>query len=397
MDKARRRDWILYGVTLLLSILFLAGGWKITTTGQQLLGQNVNGTVTPAAKARLVEQVSSSDIYSQYTGTVTENRTVSYAILESGERKGDRVLVTQVLDSTAMLLSEPFQPGDRVFIYQELNEYGENQWFVSGPVRTGWLLGLGAVFCLLVMVFGRSKGVRTILSLALTCLAVFLVLVPAIIGGFNIYAVTIIVCVYIILMTLALVSGCTFKSLAASLGCMGGVGIAGAITIVSEHTLRLTGLTDSDSMLLLFINGDKPMDLKALIFAGILIGALGATMDVAMSISSALTELIHNAPHLRFWEIIRSGLTIGRDIMGTMSNTLVLAYVGSGLHVTLLFLTYYERLEDILNVELIAVEMLQALAGSLGILFTIPATTLAVATFRRLEQREKPAGQEVQE
>ena len=83
--------------------------------------------------------------------------------------------------------------------------------------------------------------------------------------------------------------------------------------------------------------------------------------------------------------------------MGTMSNTLVLAYVGSGLHVTLLFLTYYERLEDILNVELIAVEMLQALAGSLGILFTIPATTLAVATFRRLEQREKPAGQEVQE
>ena len=397
MDKARRRDWILYGVTLLLSILFLAGGWKITTTEQQLLGQNVNGTITPAIKARLVEQVSSSDIYSQYTGTVTENRTVSYAILESGERKGDRVLVTQVLDSTAMLLSEPFQPGDRVFIYQELNEYGENQWFVSGPVRTGWLLGLGVVFCLLVMVFGRSKGVRTILSLALTCLAVFLVLVPAIIGGFNIYAVTIIVCVYIILMTLALVSGCTFKSLAASLGCMGGVGIAGAITIVSEHTLRLTGLTDSDSMLLLFINGDKPMDLKALIFAGILIGALGATMDVAMSISSALTELIHNAPHLRFWEIIRSGLTIGRDIMGTMSNTLVLAYVGSGLHVTLLFLTYYERLEDILNVELIAVEMLQALAGSLGILFTIPATTLAVATFRRLEQREKPAGQEVQE
>ena len=139
------------------------------------------------------------------------------------------------------------------------------------------------------------------------------------------------------------------------------------------------------------------MDLKALIFAGILVGALGATMDVAMSISSALTELIHNAPHLRFWEIIRSGLTIGRDIMGTMSNTLVLAYVGSGLHVTLLFLTYYERLEDILNVELIAVEMLQALAGSLGILFTIPATTLAVATIRRLEQREKPAGQEVQE
>lgn len=389
MERSAKKDRILYIAVLLFSIIFLFGGWKLTTAGSKLLGQNVNGSIAPAVKAEIVEVLSENEIFSQYTGTVTELRTVCYAVISEGENEGKRVLVTHVMDSTAMLTGEPFTVGDRVFIYEGENEYGEAQWFVEGPVRSGWLLGLTAAFCLLVVIFGLGKGLRTILSLILTCLAVFCVLVPAIVAGFNIYLTAIVICVYTIIVTLALVSGCNFKSLAAALGCMGGVGVAGVITLVSERYLRLTGLTDDDSMLLLFINEDKPIDLKALIFAGILIGAMGAVMDVAMSISSALTELIRNVPDMGFLQIVRSGFSIGRDIMGTMANTLVLAYVGSGLHVTLLFMTYYERLEDILNVELIAVEILQAMAGSIGILFTIPAATFAVACFRRLERRTK--------
>lgn len=386
MEKTTKRDWILYIIAILFSAVFLTAGWKLTTAGSKLLGQNVNGSIAPAVKAEIVEVLSQNEIFSSYTGTVTELRTVCYAVISEGEDEGKRVLVTHVMDSTAMLTGEPFAAGDRVFIFEGENEYGEAQWFVEGPVRSGWLAGLTAAFCLLVILFGRGKGVRTILSLILTCLAIFCVLIPAIVGGFNIYLTAIVVCIYTILVTLALVSGCSFKSLAAALGCMGGVGVAGLITVISEKYLRLTGLTDDDSMLLLFINEDRPIDLKALIFAGILIGALGATMDVAMSISSSLTELIRNVPDLGFAGIVRSGFTIGRDIMGTMANTLVLAYVGSGMHVILLFMTYYERLEDILNVELIAVEILQAMAGSIGILFTIPASTLAVACFGRLER-----------
>lgn len=392
MEKSTFRDWMLYLAVLVFSAAFLAGGWRYATAGRQLLGQNINGTVSPSVKAKLVETIASNEIYSQYTGAVTETRTVSYAVFTEGADKGKQVLVTQVMDSTAMLLETPFSPGDRVFVYQGENEYGEAQWFVAGPVRTPWLLGLTAAFVLLVVLFGRGKGIRTILSLALTCMAVFFVLVPAIVGGRNIYLWSIITCIYTIIVTLSLVSGCTFKSLAAALGCLGGVGVAGAITLISERALRMTGLVDEDSMLLLFINEERPIDLKALIFAAIIIGALGATMDVAMSISSALTELMRNLPGMPFWSVVRSGLSIGQDIMGTMSNTLVLAYVGSGLHVTLLFLTYYERPEDILNVEMIAAELLQALAGSIGILFAIPATTLAAAFFRRpFSRQEKEA------
>ena len=229
MEKITRRDRILHLAAILFSIIFLVGGWKLTTAGSKLLGQNVNGSIEPAVKAQIVEVLSRNEIFSRYTGTVTELRTVCYAVISEGEDEGKLVLVTHVMDSAAMLTGEPFDTGDRVFIYEGENEFGEAQWFVEGPVRTGWLLGLTAAFCLLVVVFGLGKGLRTIISLILTCLAVFCVLVPAVVGGFNIYLTAIAVCFYTILVTLALVSGCTFKSLASALGCMGGVGVAGKI------------------------------------------------------------------------------------------------------------------------------------------------------------------------
>ena len=128
------------------------------------------------------------------------------------------------------------------------------------------------------------------------------------------------------------------------------------------------------------------------IFAAIIIGAVGATMDVGMDIAASLTEIYHKNPDIGMRELARSGFTIGRDIMGTMSNTLVLAYIGSGLHVTLLFMTYYDSLETVLNVEMMTNEVLQALAGSIGIVFTIPTTTLATvflyALSRKRQQRK---------
>ena len=102
-------------------------------------------------------------------------------------------------------------------------------------------------------------------------------------------------------------------------------------------------------------------------------------MDVGMSIASSLSEIIGKVPDISFKELVKSGFSIGRDIMGTMANTLVLAYIGSGLHMTVLLLNYKGNLEEILNMEMIASEILQAMAGSIAILFTIPTTTLFTA------------------
>ena len=122
------------------------------------------------------------------------------------------------------------------------------------------------------------------------------------------------------------------------------------------------------------MNPENPIDLKAIIFGAIVIGAMGAIMDVAMSISSALYEMREKYAATNFTQLFSSGMTIGRDIMGTMANTLVLAYIGGSLSIVLLLITYSSSVLDLLNREMVIVEMLQAIVGSMGILLTLPLT-----------------------
>ncbi|MEG1850192.1 MAG: YibE/F family protein, partial [Oscillospiraceae bacterium] len=226
---------------------------------------------------------------------------------------------------------------------------------------------------------GGLKGMWSLVALGLTCAAVFLVFIPAVLAGKNIYFWACAVCLYSIMGTLLLVSGASKKSFAAGVGCAAGVGVAGILTLLMTRVLLLTGFVDEQSVYLLSMGNGVEIDLKGVIFAGILIGALGAVMDVAMSIASALEELAVRTEHPTFSSLLRSGLTIGRDIMGTMANTLVLAYIGSSLSVVLLLIAYASSALGMLNREMMVVEMLQALVGSIGILCAIPLTSLICA------------------
>lgn len=138
--------------------------------------------------------------------------------------------------------------------------------------------------------FGRSKGLKTILSLVFTCLAIFVVFVPAILAGYNAYFVSIITCLFTIAMTLALVSGPSRKSLSAALGCAGGVMVAGILSFFMDHVMKLTGYLNDETMYVSLLNESSPIDLRAIIFAAIIIGAMGATMDVAMDITSSCSR-----------------------------------------------------------------------------------------------------------
>jgi uncharacterized membrane protein len=180
-------------------------------------------------------------------------------------------------------------------------------------------------------------------------------------------------------MTLLVVSGANKKTLVACIGCVGGVLIAGILTLIMAHFLKLTGVVDESSYSLTTVNTDNPIDLLAIIFASIIIGAMGAVMDVAMSVASSLHELKLKAPELTVKELFNSGMVIGRDMMGTMANTLVLAYIGSSLTVTVLIVIFNSSLLELFNKERIVVEVLQALVGSTGILFTIPFSCIVSA------------------
>ena len=274
------------------------------------------------------------------------------------------------------VLSKEVAEGDSVILI-----HTNNEWFFNGYLRTNKLLVLGILFTLCVLFFGGKKGFNTLLSLALTFGAIFGVFIPSILSGFNIYVMAILVCIYTILMTLLIVIGFNKKALTAAIGCTAGVAVTGIITVIMDRILLLTGVLDEHSRFLINLPVENPINLRAIIFAGIIIGAMGAIMDVAMSISSALWELKEKANVVKFETLFRSGLTIGRDIFGTMANTLILAYIGTSLSVVLILTVYSNSLLGLFNSEMLVVEVLQGLAGMFGILFSMPLTALICSVF----------------
>lgn len=312
----------------------------------------------------------------------------------SADIGGEIITATQTIsDGVIAGDRREVEPGSRVTLMN--NAAGDEANYVfTGYVRTDALTGLGIAFVLAMLVFGRGKGLTAMLALVLTCAAVFGCFIPAVLAGRNIYLWTFIVCAYIVVFTLLLIGSAGHKSLAAIAGCLGGTVTAAIVMAVTDLFLHMTGFLDDNTAFLLYLDTPAPIDLRALLYAAVLIGALGAVMDVAVDISSALHEIAVKVEGASFGSLFRSGITIGRDLIGTMANTLILAYIGSSISVVLLIAgSSGTALFYILNQERIVFEILQALVGSFGILSAIPLTAVVSALLfgRRTEVRDEYA------
>ncbi len=374
-----RKERLLYLATVLISVLLLILGWNIVKKDAKLF-QNTSGSAGEEVLCRVVEITDDDQSISSLGDMYYLERSIDFdGEILRGPRKGEIISVTQLIDNVSTVGVIPVEAGDRLFAYSTEEADGSTSWHAGDYYRSGAMGWLLLVFCAAILFMGRWKGFNTVLSLGLTCGAIFFVFVPSILAGYDPYLSSCLVCLYGIAMTLLLVCGYTKKALVSALGCFGGVLVAGLMTVLMGALMKLSGFVDDDSLYVYLLNPDKPIDLKAILFAANIIGALGATMDVAMSLASSLQELAEKAPDLPFRELCRSGIHIGQDMMATMANTLVLAYIGSSLSTVLLFLSYQSSLLQLLNRELIVVELLQALSGSIGILCTIPISTVIAA------------------
>ena len=187
--------------------------------------------------------------------------------------------------------------------------------------------------------------------------------------------------------SLILLDGLTRKSLCAVLGCVGGVAAAGLCAGVVGEVTPMNGFNMSEAENLLLYGAEKGLTVSGLLVCGVLIAALGAVMDVAMSIASAAWELRERSPDLPPRELFRSGMNIGRDAMGTMANTLILAFAGASFNVLLLFQVYGYPLIQIINSDAMAIELIQSVAGSVGIVLTVPLVSLFSALLFRRDRR----------
>jgi len=317
------------------------------------------------------------DIYSRndlpgWGGTESGGTEIIFDVrVTHGVRSGDVIRAQQEVLTFFMVNEREVSVGDRVMIF-----YADwsGIYHFAGYQRINYVIILGIAFLVLVLLFARKKGLNAVVALGFTCMAVIWVFIPAILSGRNIYVTAIIVCVYAVISTLLIVIGANKKSFAAIIGCLGGVFMAAIVMFAMDGLLQLTGALDSDTEMLLHLR--NPVDLRAIVFAGVVIGAVGAIMDVAMSISSSLWELKEAGGVSDFASIVKSGINIGKDILGTMLNTLILAYLGSSLSLLLLITAHNPVLLMLFNTELVIVEILRALVGSFGMLFAIPLTAV---------------------
>lgn len=295
--------------------------------------------------------------------------------ITSGKFKGD-IHVTDNVLSGHPGFDIPVKTGDLIIL--QIDEYSEGDVdvFITDYNRENYLKWLVIGFVGVLVLIGKAKGLKTVITIGVTMMMVWKFIIPSILAGMSPVPITVFSCVVITVVTILLVSGLRKKSIAAIMGTISGVLIAGGIAYFIGQHVKMTGMSTEEATMLLYIPQGIEFDFKALLFSGILLGALGAVMDVAMSIASSIEEVYKANKELTRGQLFTAGMEVGKDVMGTMSNTLILAYTGSSIPLLLLFMAYDTPAVRMLNLDIIATEIVRSLAGSIGLILTIPLTAV---------------------
>lgn len=365
-------------IVCVLSLLFIM-------IGNRTCGYIPGGAgETDVESAKVIKLV---DIREEIIEGLQNTIIVFQAEMLTGDEKGQVLEMEQIINDVTIDKPNPVEVKDRILVSNtDLmgNATEDAQWYYLQQDRIPGMLCLAAIFLILLLIIGKLKGLTTIISLAFTGAAVFCVYIPAILSGKDVYLTTIIITIYIIFSSLILLNGFNKKTLCAIVGNIGGILATGVLAFVVNYALKITGMVNEDYVFLAAIGDDSSIDLRAIVWSGIMIGSLGAIMDVSMSIASAMQELAVEMKDRTFKRMVSSGMNIGRDAIGTMTITLILAYAGSSIASILLFTLNNRNLLILMNFEMIVVEVIQAIVGSLGILLAVPITVLfAGATFNK--------------
>ena len=257
--------------------------------------------------------------------------------------------------------------------------------------RTPFLLYLAGVLGVLMILVAGMKGVRAILTLFVTALTVLYVLVPLTVAGYNPIAIALLIAAFLTFTTFLLITGFSYKLISGVVGTLGGLAAVGVLSVLSQHVMALTGLAQEFGFLELGLalwrtSSSHDWNFTGILSAGIILGAVGAMMDVSMSISSSVHEVKQVNPNITVRQAIRAGLNVGRDIMGTMADTLIFAYLGAHMMTMLLPRINFPEVGilypflRLVNDEATAVAIIQAVVGTIGLVLTVPIAA-AVAGF----------------
>lgn len=307
----------------------------------------------------------------QPNGSRVGEQTVKVKML-TGERKGQELTTTS---ASGYLFGAACKVGMQVVVIQSVagdsvvtSIYSQNR---EVPIYT-----FAALFLLVLCVVGGKQGIRGALGIIFTGFCILFVYLPLVYMGYSPFWTSVLLCIATTAVTLYLIGGPELKTLVAAAGTITGIIISGLAATIFSAATGVTGWNVPDIESLLTLWNTNGIQVGGLLFSGLLISSMGVVMDVAMSISSAISELCAHNPSISRRELFKAGMNVGRDMLGTDSSTLILAFAGSSISMLLLDYAYELPYQQIINSNNTGIAIMQGLAGSFGVVLSAPATVI---------------------
>jgi uncharacterized membrane protein len=329
------------------------------------------GLVTERVGATVEEQTVGPCSYSSAENP-QECREIA-AILTSGSEDGSLIILPEI--NTEFQSGIPdLSPGDTIILGFEP---ATNAYFYADLDRQAPLMWLAILFAIVVFALGRRRGLMALASMAVTVFVLVVFIAPSVLDGNDPVAVAVVAAAVIAFVTLYLTHGVSPTTTVALAGTLGSLFLTLVLSRVFFDLTRITGFGTEENLLLPFLAGD--IDLAGLLLGGAVIGTLGALDDITVTQVAAVSEIHDRRPDLTVSELVASGIRVGREHIASTVNTLLLAYAGASLPVLLLFSVSDQSLANVANTEVVAVEIVRTLCGSIGLVAAVPLTTAMAA------------------
>ena len=296
------------------------------------------------------------------------------AEVRTGQYKGETL---QVYGYVGPLYGGQLKVGDGATLLISTYADGTHTATVYEYNRLPSLVVIMAMFLIATVAVGGKVGAKSLVALAITLVCLFWILIPLLMKGAPTLLTVFLVCAYITVVTMVILGGVQRKTVCATLGTIAGTALSLLFGLAAQSLARVDGLrlADVEPLLQLRQTG-TPLGLRGLLVGGIVISALGAVMDVAMSIASALTEVHAVAPDRGTKDLFRSGMNIGRDMVGTMTNTLILAFLGSGFALIIYLYSLGLSPYQLISSAYLTIEVVSSISSSIGVILSVPLTAL---------------------
>jgi uncharacterized membrane protein len=367
----RRSGDGLTGIAILLALVTVTGMFALRPTGRQRPDVNQFGAIRATFPGR-VDSVSTHDCEGGDPSLQCE--TVTFRLLEGPDRG-----TTFTQQNTVSPGAPRLAAGDEVVLGRQENAQPGFEYTYVDRQRREPLFWLAGLFAIAVLALGRLRGAASLVGLGASFTVLLAFVVPAILDGRNPMAVSLIGASAIAYLALYLAHGFTRRTTIALLGTLGGLCATAVLAGAFQGLIHLTGFASEEARFLQAVGAQ--VNFSGLMLGGVIIGALGAIDDITVTQASAIWELNAANPDLPRARLFRSGMRIGRDHVASTVNTLALAYVGASMPVLLLFVLTNQSLGTVANGEIVATEIFRTLVGSIGLIASVPITTLLATRF----------------